>query len=626
MENIKEQHCRLCLNVISDDQFEEIEEATRNIFDFLLLNLDFVDSNKHIICIDCSLQVKEAYEFKSMCLYTDNTIIPHVDYETGCSVDLREIYVKETENKQLMNTLNDDHKVCRLCMQLTSSEFMSVHKLEVDMIEKYIPEINFSVIKDPIICKRCFVSFSTHSGFIQKCLKIKENVKSVHGTKVTASKGWTSSLVSPVKVEDIKIKSELCEQENEFIKIGSTALKSEDEEMLIKTESIDVKAEANDKESYIFPDISPQELEDKDIPKLGKGQFASEQLPTMYICDKCNFQSKHKKSFIGHQIVHKDPLSVQLYKCNLCDFQSKYNSSFKRHMLNHANGPTLPKAPMLKFDILKCDSCDYNTKCKKNLKRHQMKHVNPSEVQLHTCDLCDFKSKYKDSIRLHQLKHADSSEVQMYTCELCDFKSKYKVSLKHHQSKHANPSIMDMYPCDLCDFNAKSKNKLKLHKAKHAELSQARMYECNECNLKFKYEESFWRHQLKHTNHPQSPTYKCDSCVFTTKSKSGFRSHKLHHADPSQIQTYKCDLCDFQTKYKTNLKIHLTGVHKCDLCDFIEKRKFDLKSHKLKHTNHSETGIHKCDLCDFVAKRKFNLKYHKLKHADPSAAPGSPLS
>ncbi|XP_018575882.1 zinc finger protein 507-like isoform X2 [Anoplophora glabripennis] len=499
MENIEEQHCRLCLNVISDDQFEEIEEATRNIFDIILLNL-----------------VREAYEFKSMCLYTDNTIIPHVDYETGCSVDLREIYVKETENKQLMNTFNNDHKVCRLCMQLTSSEFMSVHKLEVDMIEKYIPEINFSVVKDPIICKRCFVSFSTHSGFIQKCLKIKENVKSVHGTKVTASKAWTSSLVSPVKVEEIRIKSELNEQENEFIEIGSAALKSEDKEMLIKTESIDIKAEENDKESYIFPDISPQELEDKDILKLGKGQFVSEQLSEVYMCDKCNFQSKHKKSFLGHQIVHKEPSAVQLYKCNLCDFVSKCNSSLEHHMLNHANGPTLARAPILKYDVFMCDSCDYITHCKKNFKRHQMKHMNPSEVQLHMCDLCDFKSKYKDSIKLHQLKHADSSKVQMYTCDLCDFKSKYKVSVKNHQSKHATTSTGDMYWCDLCDFEAKSRYKLKLHKVKHAELSQARMYKCNECNLEFKYEESFWRHQLKHANRPQSPM--------------------LQHADPSQIQ------------------------------------------------------------------------------------------
>ncbi|XP_018567548.1 zinc finger protein 569-like [Anoplophora glabripennis] len=489
MENFEEPHCRLCLKVISDDQFEEIEEATRNMFGFLLLNLDFDNSNKHIICNDCSLQVREAYEFKSMCLYTDNTIIPHVDYETECSVDLREIYIKETEDKQLMNKLNVDHKVCRLCMQLTNSEFMSIHKLEVDMMEKYIPEINFSVVKDPIICKRCFVSFSTHSGFIQKCLKIKENVKSVHGTKVTASLGWTPSLVSPVKVE-IKIKSELNEQEDEFMEIGSTPLKFEDEEMLIKSEPLDIKAEENDKESYIFPDISPHELEETvEISEVDKSinQFEPDQIPTIYICDKCNFQSKHKKSFIGHQIVHKDPSALHLYKWDLCHFESKYNESFKHHLAKHANGATFSEAPKsLGGRPFQCEVCKNGYVSKASLKIHMRIHTNERPF---VCDFCGKAFRQSGDLTSHKRLHGTGKPIE---CSVCQKRFTTVMKLKYHMRNHTGERP---YVCTVCGRGFTVNTILLRHMRVH---SGERPYVCVTCGKAFSQSSTLNTHMKVH--------------------------------------------------------------------------------------------------------------------------------
>ncbi|XP_023311735.1 uncharacterized protein LOC108914054 [Anoplophora glabripennis] len=92
-----------------------------------------------------------------------------------CLVDLREIYPKEKGNTQLTDKLND-HKICRLCMQLIQGDFMLAHEVEADMLKKYIPEINFDVVKDPVVCKQCFDFLGVHSGFIRKCLEVEEKL------------------------------------------------------------------------------------------------------------------------------------------------------------------------------------------------------------------------------------------------------------------------------------------------------------------------------------------------------------------------------------------------------------------------------------------------------------------
>ncbi|XP_023312562.1 zinc finger protein 142-like, partial [Anoplophora glabripennis] len=58
------------------------------------------------------------------------------------------------------------------------------------------------------------------------------------------------------------------------------------------------------------------------------------QLP-IYKCNGCTYESKNKRNFISHQLVHKDPSQVQMYKCDDCNFKTKYKSYMKSHQLQH---------------------------------------------------------------------------------------------------------------------------------------------------------------------------------------------------------------------------------------------------------------------------------------------------
>lgn len=101
---------------------------------------NFRGENKQIICNACKRKLNAALEFKSMCVYTDNTIIPYASCGKMLRLDLREIYMKEKGNEEFMDS-SYHHKICRLCMQLIKTEFRRIEEEELDAIRKLVPEM-----------------------------------------------------------------------------------------------------------------------------------------------------------------------------------------------------------------------------------------------------------------------------------------------------------------------------------------------------------------------------------------------------------------------------------------------------------------------------------------------------
>lgn len=64
----------------------------------------------------------------------------NVNSESGEPVDLRRIYLKERQN-ELLKCILEDERICRLCMQATTSEFTSVKEMDIDTLRTYIPEV-----------------------------------------------------------------------------------------------------------------------------------------------------------------------------------------------------------------------------------------------------------------------------------------------------------------------------------------------------------------------------------------------------------------------------------------------------------------------------------------------------
>lgn len=90
------------------------------------------------MCSTCSAKLKAALEFKATCLATGDTLYPYMDSEKELQVDLREIYMKENENKQ--RDLLCGQKICSLCMQLARDEFIDIRD-HFNAIHKFVPEI-----------------------------------------------------------------------------------------------------------------------------------------------------------------------------------------------------------------------------------------------------------------------------------------------------------------------------------------------------------------------------------------------------------------------------------------------------------------------------------------------------
>ncbi|XP_023312060.1 zinc finger protein 90-like [Anoplophora glabripennis] len=618
MEDIWEQYCALCVNTISDGNFKEIQVVTRDILQVILLEVNFDGRSKRVMCNICSLAVMEAFKFKSMCLYTDYTIIPYVHDKTRYSVSLMEIYTKEKGIEQSINTMKEQ-KVCRLCFQLIRAEFISVHDVNIDMIECYIPEINFSVTEDPVICRHCFDSFDIHSSFVRRCSEVEKKFKSIQ-----------PSLISSIKT-DIKIKSEASDQEEELSKIESTVMEIEKEEMSIKAESIEIKTEENDEESDV-PDYESEQEGISEVDKIKyepKGHMLKRlkvALKKIHICENCDYKTVFKNNFANHQLIHENVLKTKKERCGTSYEPKKI--PLLSHNLHDKNSSGVNR--------FKCIYCNYKAKGRGVLREHyitsheenlldpkenskikQMLNLRyPLSVKIHKCDRCPYTGINKKRLLNHQCKlplphqvmHENPSNMEMYKCHNCNYETKYKNHLTKHQLKHKNPEQVQMHKCIYCNYESKCKRGLRPHLLNiHADV----LYDPKE-NLRVQ--------GILNFRKPISlKTYECDKCIYETLNRCLFTAHQLTHRDRSHIRMYKCDVCDFETKYKKSLDGHkMTHAEelnfKCHICSYATKQKKQLARHKLTHLNIAEVQMYKCHNCDYESKYKGHLARHQLKH------------
>ncbi|XP_023312346.1 uncharacterized protein LOC108911117 [Anoplophora glabripennis] len=228
MTDCNETSCRLCLKNITDESYEVVDNIIRDTLDVLLLKLKFHSESKEVICNVCRRKLNSASEFKSMCLNTDNTIIPYVDSEKMIQLDLRQVYVQEKKSELVCS-----QKICRLCIHLVESEYRCIGDGELEAIEKLAPEMNMNIVKDPVICKPCFDSLRTHNSFLKDCLELEEKIKSIFDISATGSQIDTSPLDLFVKTENLDEEFDINEME-----------------MSIKAESIDIKSENEERRTW----------------------------------------------------------------------------------------------------------------------------------------------------------------------------------------------------------------------------------------------------------------------------------------------------------------------------------------------------------------------------------------
>ncbi|XP_018568397.1 uncharacterized protein LOC108908753 [Anoplophora glabripennis] len=175
---LEETFCRLCLNIIRDSNCRVIEEVIRDVLKIVLPHMNLEEKVKHFMCKTCSLKLFAAFNFKSICMDTEDLIFPHITASKMSVIDLKQVYLKEKGNIQLIDA-SEDRTICRLCFQSVTYGFVALREVDVDIIDTYIPQVNISATRDPVICRTCFDSLRTHGSFLKSCLDVHEKYTNV---------------------------------------------------------------------------------------------------------------------------------------------------------------------------------------------------------------------------------------------------------------------------------------------------------------------------------------------------------------------------------------------------------------------------------------------------------------
>lgn len=90
-------------------------------------------SETPLICSTCQKKLEDCYNFKKMCIYTEECIAPYV--VENVKVNLSEIYGQMIQCEDGM-----DINLCRLCMQPTNND-MTINGEDKEQFEQFFPEV-----------------------------------------------------------------------------------------------------------------------------------------------------------------------------------------------------------------------------------------------------------------------------------------------------------------------------------------------------------------------------------------------------------------------------------------------------------------------------------------------------
>ncbi|KAJ8948523.1 hypothetical protein NQ318_000063, partial [Aromia moschata] len=132
--------CKLCFK--DSKELKVIGEIIREILDVLLLKLDYSLNEDYVICESCADNVYTFFEFKSACLYSEDTMVPFIRTMNGIEVDIVEVaYLMENPGAA---TVSDSHDaVCRLCLKRDRCVDLNAfsENFADDILAKCIPEV-----------------------------------------------------------------------------------------------------------------------------------------------------------------------------------------------------------------------------------------------------------------------------------------------------------------------------------------------------------------------------------------------------------------------------------------------------------------------------------------------------
>ncbi|KAJ8939374.1 hypothetical protein NQ318_012055 [Aromia moschata] len=584
-----------------------------------------------IICASCTDNIHRFFEFKSVCLCTEDRIAPLIGTMDSTKVEEIEVlYLKENSDYTI---INPDDDICRLCLRKGHCVDLNAINAEFaeDIAAKCIPEVDLTSTHDPKICLPCRTSLESYYLFVTKCLAkqkritkcsefnpcldIKEELDMKMDDDECDGNGRNSvsltysNLILPV---DSEIKPWVCEAPD--TKTTLITFKHDPDQSTSKIKVEDPNCDGLIEDISKVPTSQRYSARDKIAQKYVRRRNLSIHLDASgiktYHCRLCAFKTKWKGNANQHLLTHQSASKLRMYKCRLCSYKSKWKAGVTTHMLIHKDAS--------KTTMYQCDVCSFKTKWKVALERHMKLH-RESPKGAYQCKFCPYNAKTKFYLNRHMLTHRDGADAPTYQCTLCPHKTKRKEALTRHMLLHEDLSGAATLECTLCPYKTKREMYLKRHLLTHQDTTT---YECDRCSFKTKWKFALKRHMLNHKGDAEAKAYECECCVYKTKWKSALKRHMLSHTDDSEVRAYECECCPFKTKWKDSLKSHMLNhkddsevkAFECDCCPFKTIWKHALKAHILKHKDGSKTKDYECECCPFKTKWKYALQRHMLNH------------
>ncbi|XP_066245736.1 zinc finger protein 214-like [Euwallacea similis] len=517
--------CRLCLNLLEEKTFSKVSEPYKCIINNVIPEAELDVTANPVICYNCSNLIDELNKFKLRCYDSQQKLLLK-----GMGKEKLKLTVKEILGNCKKNSTKD--QICRTCLGPIDCESFTVlipsnpDAYLDSMLLMCLPELDLSLSRDPVMCKKCL-------GYLQKlhqlkraCLDIEEELRchklqrgdeTVDLCAVVAERLVKKSF----DMSGVHVKSEVDDE---------ALMEDEEAGIVVKEEQINVKME----EFLLQAGIGLIRINNGNtIPSQGNNLDQETHTRISGPCDlKCDICDKSFSTLWNMQRHKLNHTGEKRFECPYCQMRYSQKHIMEKHIRSRHTG----ERPF------KCDQCPKTFTAKSNLNSHYKTHQG---IRPYTCDICGHTFGQKSNLKKHIIGHSESVRIKEFQCEVCLKWFATKYNLHSHMEIHTGDKP---HECDLCGETFRHTMNLKVHKLAHAGKNP---YTCTSCGMQFLHHSGLSNHEKTHTG---DKPYECPICGKRFVKKSIVASHMTLHTGQKE---FECFMCKKKYADKSKLNYHL---------------------------------------------------------------------